>query len=1136
MVKVALRVYNNEISDLIDSGQVNEAIAHCLHILELFPRHVDTYRLLGKAYLESKQYRDAVDIFHRVLSSIPDDFISNVGMSIIREVEGDLQASIYHMERTFERQPSNQAIQEELRRLYGKRDGIKPAKTRLTRGALARMYAHGNLYDQAAAELVAALSEEPQRLDLQVLLADLYYKLNKFEDAVEICTHILSILPNSIDANRILYLVLKDGPRKEEAAEYHKRWSAMEPYAAFASDGQSPLETIPDSMVTLNRLELASEQFDFGELEEIDWATQGGEAGGAAAASDDIPDWLKTSEEKEAGFAPSAAQAEEDEPDWLSGLGGIEREIPEERSSIVKDEKAPSDETADAGDVPSWLTSDQPKETAKPAQIEKASLLDRLEPTAGDIEPPGKGTHGPVEIGSEEKSLDEMLSTAGSPPADEMDIAETPTDKDVPDWMEGFTEGQESHAGAAEDEISLGSEAPDWLQELKPEKDTEEDLLDGDSLNWLDEPVGKTKQVAEDSSAWLLQPAGEQEFTELSRQPDDKGLAEETAPDWMQQSAVDDVGDDIDLPDWMQELDNEENQVGVPTWMQKPAEEVGQVEDEETSEWMKGLDKDSVEQPPAIEEIPSNKESVEETEDLDEPTKDLDWLGELGEPQHEPESSDSSQDTWQSLFQDIDDVHATPPAQPMKTAFIDEAEDDEDPLSWLNDLPSTSDLPSETEPVEDEMGGKQEEAPYNPSDLGGAETLAMEIEAETQPSDIPGADDLDWIDKMLTKDDKESTAPESSTQAQNPSDSEETDEYDWLSALTEEESNGEGLDQTVKEDPQLEQEENVPAEGLTKSEEFEWIETPDQKTAEKESASGDEDWLRSLLEEDESSIISEVESKEKEDEDFQAETTIESESEYSVLEEQSPEEWLESFEEEADTEVNPDLDEESLDWMDDLEFDEPQAGSDGPDPAEASSPTIETKTVLQEIEQQEEEPDWLKSIDDEEEGDKPNWLKNLNQPGKIEGQTEDTPTDEVDEWLKYLSESVASPPAESTEFGDASDISQEQKGEEHEKASDEETSPSPEAKEKNQADVPETSREEIPPVTSSADLDETIKKYSYMIRKGRDLEQIVENLQDALKQHPMDARLWQILGDAYMRLDNLKEALDAYTQAENLLR
>ena len=149
MAKVSLRIYNREIERLIEQGQTDEAIAHCRHILQTFPKHLETYRMLGKAYLEARRYGEAVDIFGRLLMAVPDDFVSHVGLSIIRDEESKLDDAIWHMERAFEVQSSNAAIQGELQRLYGRRDGMEPPKIRMTRGALARIYVHGELYPQA---------------------------------------------------------------------------------------------------------------------------------------------------------------------------------------------------------------------------------------------------------------------------------------------------------------------------------------------------------------------------------------------------------------------------------------------------------------------------------------------------------------------------------------------------------------------------------------------------------------------------------------------------------------------------------------------------------------------------------------------------------------------------------------------------------------------------------------------------------------------------------------------------------------------------------------------------------------------------------------------------------------------------
>ena len=56
MAKIPLRAYNREIEGMIDQGQTLEAVAHCQHILKTFPKCLDTYRLLGKAYLELQRF------------------------------------------------------------------------------------------------------------------------------------------------------------------------------------------------------------------------------------------------------------------------------------------------------------------------------------------------------------------------------------------------------------------------------------------------------------------------------------------------------------------------------------------------------------------------------------------------------------------------------------------------------------------------------------------------------------------------------------------------------------------------------------------------------------------------------------------------------------------------------------------------------------------------------------------------------------------------------------------------------------------------------------------------------------------------------------------------------------------------
>ena len=133
MEQITLREYNKFIDRLIADEEYMEAIAHCRHILRHFPKHVETYRQLGQAYLEAGREAEAEDVFSRVLAAVPDDFISHIGMSIAAEHRGDLKDAVWHMERAFEVQPYNPSVQDELRRLYAQVDGTVPPRLRRKR-------------------------------------------------------------------------------------------------------------------------------------------------------------------------------------------------------------------------------------------------------------------------------------------------------------------------------------------------------------------------------------------------------------------------------------------------------------------------------------------------------------------------------------------------------------------------------------------------------------------------------------------------------------------------------------------------------------------------------------------------------------------------------------------------------------------------------------------------------------------------------------------------------------------------------------------------------------------------------------------------------------------------------------------
>lgn len=414
MAIIPLRAYNREIEGLIDNGQLDEAVAHCRHILATFPKHIATYRLLGKAHLEQQGISDATDIFLRVLSAIPDDFIANVGMSIIREDENNLDASIWHMELAYEAQPSNVAIQDELRRLYGRRDGVQPPKVRLTRGALARMYAKGGLFDQAIAELRAAITEDPNRPDLQLLLAQMFFQISQRLEAVETCVNILKKLPYCLAANQILAVSLPEAEQSDVRKNYRQIAITMDPYFGFANMEAISSDQVPENAVNIERLDWKSGLQISEALPQPNWATSLG-IELEKPAEEKLPDWIE-----EAGASTTA------EPDEKA-QAGVSPFIwdTQEVKNIITDESKPE------GEIPEWM---------KDAGWKPASGETTPEPSVIQEEPP----------------------SGEAPQAEDLEKA------DMPEWLRGIAPEGVLKEGAQASQPEEKDVSLPWLEKQQP--------------------------------------------------------------------------------------------------------------------------------------------------------------------------------------------------------------------------------------------------------------------------------------------------------------------------------------------------------------------------------------------------------------------------------------------------------------------------------------------------------------------------------------------------------------------------------------------------------------------------------------------------------------------------------------------
>ena len=484
MAKVFLRVYDREIESMIEGGQLDEAVAHCQHILKTYPMHIDTYRLLGKAFLEARRYADAADIFQRVLMAVPDDFVSHVGMSIIRDDENKMDDAIWHMERAFEVQPANSAIQGELRRLYGRRDGVEPSKIRLSRDALANMYSQGELFNQAIAEIRSVLAEDTNRPDLQVMLARAYYRSGQKVEAAEMAAVLLKKYPYCMDSLRVLVDVLPGTGRAENTQVYRQRLQNLDPYSSFATNSVFASDQVADSAVNLDRLDFKSDTSRISS--QPDWASSLGIKLNEEKRPETPPDWMQTGETPEQIAAskskssgpsttPAPAGAVDSIPEWMHSAGWQESTKNAQEGPTDSSESLPEEKIAKA-DIPDWLKPMAPKEINE--EVNPESEEDTLALAVGEDGIPEwlkpAGTVEPVEGAQLE----------GKPP-----IEPHPSQaEDTPDWLKSMapteadnerlvemnTEPVELQPAHGEPQ-ALGVDAiPDWLKSMEPVNAAEE--------------------------------------------------------------------------------------------------------------------------------------------------------------------------------------------------------------------------------------------------------------------------------------------------------------------------------------------------------------------------------------------------------------------------------------------------------------------------------------------------------------------------------------------------------------------------------------------------------------------------------------------------------------------------------------
>lgn len=1121
MAKISLRSYDREISDLIDRGDHAEAIAHCKYILKIYPKHIATYHMLGKAYFEGQRYSEALDLFQRILSVYPDDYVAHLCVSIIREDEENLDAAIFHMERAFEVQPANAAIQEELRRLYGRRDGVVPPRVRLTRGALVRMYERGELYRQAVAEILAALKDDPERLDLLVVLCRVYLKSGQKVEATEIAGRLISKLPYCYEANRALAEIIPTTSRAEEAEVFQQRLIEIDPYQAFVSPAHPNAAQVPDSAVQIDKFD-----YQGGEsTPDTGWVQNLGiSLPGSTQEEQTLPDWFQTSQPAEE-ISPNPQQSEEKStgdaeiPDFMRQAGFVPASGPEQPPQQPFDlSDSETGEDIASAEIPDWLQSLAPEEQTQPA----ATTTTDEEWLAGLT----RGTEEALSAGKDVTErqatpIEELSIQENVPPLEENETASLPdwltsqdiptqppaTSETLPEWLNQPPVMPDRNEMA--DEGLESDSMPDWMREILPTETTPEpgdipsalsgsqsdaEITSAEESGWLQEIIPAESQAAEEetTNTDLAMPSeqlsGLDETTskgeEISSVEEPLGLGE--IPDWLQglapegevteptleiTSGAAQPGTNLqDLPDWLNELPTE-----------PPLETSEKVEEEETTpampDWISGSAQEST------------PEAGLESAELP------DWLADLQQPiEGEPTSS---------LIEDESTLEQPPVIDQADTGILEEKTSSEQSLSDVSS--------SELEPVglvENIQGEASEEVeiPEQISEPLAEETvdLTEEAQAPTQPVHLKGSEgavgDVPLpsvsIEAPISHDEGLPIYQEE----------EQTVSKEELPVIPEEPLST----SEVEEAPSAPVSAAVPAEMPTDLDAaLAWMEAlAARQGAEEGTLTMNPEDRREEMPEWLQQEVASAQETQVPLPPAEAETTLPVVN-LQETEGQAPEHEVIPVDEAGEaSEIN-----RTTEYPVEPEAVLPAAAEEILYTSEIEEQPYEPSSVTEQVEETVD----LSSVEEVP-------AKAGESPVTEEQEKALEPEPVVPAWLQGVEEeSIPSAQAAPEQLSEEAVLETPLP----EVAPIQQPQPTPAA-----SDLLAAGQDAL----QHGDMDKALSSYEQLIRQGEMVEETIHDLREAIDRYPMEIPLYQLLGDAYMRANHLQDAIDAYTKAERLLR
>ncbi len=1021
MPEISLKAYFTKLDALLSAHAADEVIHHCRHILQYFPKNVNAYRLMGRALVNNGRWDEGREVLRRVLSVIPDDYAAHLGLSEANERMNRPDEAIWHLERALEQHSTERELLDALRGLYRRHRHVENLKIQLTSGAVARQNLRSGDYAKAVDTLRSASTRMTERLDLKLLLAQILWQQGSEEEAAEIALDVLKVLPDCLEANRIMAALWLSFDRPSDAQRYVNRLELVDPYLAVELvQGSAPDE-------------------DAFRIEELDY--QRSSQSEMARAR---PDWLQeiSSEAPAPVAVGSSGQADAQSSD--SGGSTGDEEWSNWASAMLNSQATEAEAQVEESLEPPVEEFVAP---ANPPSTDEAVMTGGLTDLFGspdDAEPEELAAL--FESGDSDDEGDPMAWLRGSsveiveddelPDYDQLFGVDEPVTLPEPDANPMAWLGQSDDVDV-DDEDDEDEDPFAWMREADAEPDDEDDLpafqkVDSDALNFAYAESLYAETLTDDPNAELADEAEADQWAALDfgDDADDETVAPDTeavaevedveAPsprrgltailqdanfDWVDRSPDEVVGDDemddwlnqfggssepradvTDVPDWLTQIDGDQDET---------ADEVevfaAEEEDADPADWLAQVEDDQSEIADVV-EVSAEEAAV----------GDADWLTQVDLDEDAPiETVEAADDwDWSSSDQAWDDTDETTGERAAEPAPDDEA-------AWVND----EQLDEFAEPLAASGDAEDEAVAVNA-------TAAAEADSEQVPGLVPEASKPEDVTGKMMSDNEFNwlNEPDSEPEAD---DQEElaADIPDWLSEL----------DPTGAAADEPDDQADANAEAIPLEDEFGWLD--DTNDVEEIAVSEMPDWMNGLAPEE-----SDAEPEQ------EAETELEWTGDLSTADEEEAAvagevpDWLSELEpseadaepepesEPADTEPQADTYEEEFAWLNETDADDADemAAAEIPDWMSELAPNeAEPEAVTDEAgAEPAAELEWtgdLATVDEEEAAavadEAPDWLSEL-EPSEADAEPVDEEeaaavADEAPDWLSELEPSEA---------------------------------------------------------------------------------------------------------------------------------